>query len=51
MVMLWHNCNFDEYEYPGIKDYYFSQLQAIAKTKPESVTGADVLQRLLKLSI
>jgi hypothetical protein len=46
MVILWHNCNFDEYENPGIKDYYRMQLKAIAKTHPESVTGKDVLQMI-----
>ncbi|MCU4156682.1 polysaccharide deacetylase family protein [Carboxylicivirga sp. A043] len=46
MVMLWHNCNFDEYENPGIKDYYNTQLQTIVNTQPESVTGKDVLQKL-----
>ncbi|MCG8582740.1 MAG: polysaccharide deacetylase family protein [Bacteroidales bacterium] len=46
LVMLWHNCNFDEYENPGIKDFYNSRLKAIAQSQPESVTGKDVLTKL-----
>ncbi|WP_430816960.1 polysaccharide deacetylase family protein [Carboxylicivirga sp. RSCT41] len=46
LVMLWHNCNFDEYENPGIKAYFTSQLEAIANHQPESLTGKDVLLKL-----
>jgi len=46
MVVLWHNCNFDEYQYPGIKAYYDQQLMAVGERLPKSVTGKDVLELL-----
>ena len=45
-VLLWHNCNFDEYQYPGITDYYKSLLVNIAGRQPQSLTGANVLDLL-----
>ncbi|MBK3518556.1 polysaccharide deacetylase family protein [Carboxylicivirga marina] len=46
MVLLWHNCNFDEYEYPGINKYFAEQLECISNQNPESVTGIDVLSKV-----
>ncbi|MCU4162542.1 polysaccharide deacetylase family protein [Carboxylicivirga caseinilyticus] len=45
-VLLWHNCNFDEYQYPGINQFYETMLSDIAKTRPDSVVGEEVLKKL-----
>jgi len=45
-VLLWHNCNFDEYQYPGITRLYKQLLQAIHSMQPESTTGISVLDKL-----
>lgn len=46
MVMLWHNCNFDENQYPGITNYYNEQLKAIIKKLPEVNTGIEIVKKL-----
>ena len=46
LVMLWHNCNFDEIQNPGILDYYKNQLKSISSQKPVSMTGKELLKRL-----
>ncbi len=45
-VLLWHNCNFDEYQYPGINKFYKNILELIHSTQFDSVTGSGVLDRL-----
>ena len=45
-VLLWHNCNFDEYQYPGINNSYKNILELIHSTQFDSVTGSGVLDRL-----
>ncbi len=45
-VLLWHNCNFDEYQYPGINEFYQELLSRISSYRPESCTGVDVLKQL-----
>lgn len=45
-VMLWHNCNFDEYQYPGIQEFYKETLTQIAAAKQVSHTGVEVLGML-----
>ncbi len=45
-VMLWHNCNFDEYQYPGINAFFNKMLAQIAATEPQFHTGVEVLRQL-----
>jgi len=45
-VLLWHNCNFDEYQYPGITVLYKQLLQTIHSEQPESITGVSVLDKI-----
>lgn len=45
-VLLWHNCNFDEYQYPGISLLYKELLQTIHSKQPESTTGVNILDEL-----
>ena len=45
-VLLWHNCNFDEYEYPEITNLYSRLLQLISSKQPVSVSGVTVLDKI-----
>lgn len=45
-VMLWHNCNFDEYQYPGINAFYKKLLQQIVNSLPVLVTGKEVISKV-----
>ncbi|WP_430811372.1 MULTISPECIES: polysaccharide deacetylase family protein [unclassified Carboxylicivirga] len=44
--LLWHNSFFDEYEFPGITQFYTSTLKQIADYDLKSVTGKQLLELL-----
>ncbi len=45
-TLLWHNCQFDENLYPGIKTFYEKLLKLIVSKKPEKLTGIGVTDKL-----
>lgn len=45
-TLLWHNSFFDEYEFPGITNFYNNLLKSIHNNGCESLTGADLLNRI-----
>ncbi|MBN2165252.1 MAG: polysaccharide deacetylase family protein [Marinilabiliaceae bacterium] len=47
--LLWHNCRFDEYKYPGITIFYQSLLKKIMEKGAESLNGEQIVQKLNKL--
>ncbi len=45
-ALLWHNCNLDEEEFPGINEAYHNLLKALLDMKFESRKGRDIIQEL-----
>lgn len=45
-TLLWHNDSFDEDRFPGITIFYEELLNMIARNKPESLLGKEVVERL-----
>lgn len=46
LVLLWHNCNFNEYQYPGINDLYKILLKQIMERGAQSVCGNEVVNKI-----
>ncbi|MFO7829027.1 MAG: polysaccharide deacetylase family protein, partial [Bacteroidales bacterium] len=44
--LLWHNGNFDETLYPGIRNFYENLLKDISDMNPESLTGSEIIGRI-----
>jgi hypothetical protein len=41
--LLWHNCHFDESEFPGITGFYLEVLKYINSLEPQSLTGKEII--------
>jgi len=46
LVLLWHNCNFNEYQHPGITDTYKVLLEQFMNNDAQSICGTEVLTKL-----
>ena len=42
-TVLWHNCFFDEFIYPGITVFYDQLMAHIMKENPQSLTGSELI--------
>ena len=45
--LLWHNCNFDEVEFPGITEFYNNLLKHIMKKNLQSLTGEEIYRKFI----
>ena len=45
-ALLWHNCNLDEEEFPGIGEVYQRLLEMLLESKFESRTGMEIIREL-----
>ena len=43
LAILWHNCNLDEDEFPGINEVYEKLLEMLLEAKFEPLTGAEII--------
>ncbi len=48
--LLWHNSMFDEYELPGITNFYNELLKTITLNSPSSISGKNLLNMLKEKS-
>ncbi|TAJ11181.1 hypothetical protein DMA11_17950 [Marinilabiliaceae bacterium JC017] len=46
LVLLWHNCNTDEYYRPGITHFYKRLIWLIKAQDPESILGKELVDRM-----
>lgn len=44
--LLWHNCRLDEYQYPGVTEFYNVLLKSIIQTSPTCITGKKLVETL-----
>jgi hypothetical protein len=44
--LLWHNCRFDEVEFPGITQFYRRLLLNLAQKKAQGMPGLDIVQQM-----
>lgn len=45
--LLWHNCHFDEVEFPGIKEFYNKLLNHIMNKDMQSLTGEEIYRKII----
>jgi hypothetical protein len=44
--LLWHNCHFDEDEFPGITNFYTELLNRIMHNNIQSLTGEEIYKKI-----
>lgn len=44
--LLWHNCNLDEDEFPGINKIYEKLLESLGEAKFDAKTGGEIIRQL-----